>query len=269
VARHADRALTARAGAPEATSKNGLGSDPRVGLEAFDHLAWDRVAEHPLDVAEQPRLVDAHERDGVAIDPCAPRPTDPVDVVLGNHRELEVDDMRQRVDVESARGDLGRDEHREAAGLEVGQRANALWLALVAVDGRRLDPVVLELRGEAVGTVLRAREHERLVDLAAADEVAEQLALALAIDRVATCVTRSVALLRGATWTNAGSCNRPSARRRISFEKVAEKSRFWRRGGNTARILRMSRMKPMSSIRSASSRTRISTRDRSTVLWPR
>ena len=55
----------------------------------------------------------------------------------------------------------------------------------------------------------------------------------------------------------------------MSSENVAEKSRFWRRGGSSAMILRMSRMKPMSSIRSASSRTRISTRDRSIVRWPR
>ncbi len=80
--------------------------------------------------------------------------------------------------------------------------------------------------------------------------------------------TSSTVVLRGVTWTWAGRSRMPSARRRISFEKVALKSRFWRRGGSSARIFRMSRMKPMSSIRSASSRTRISTRDRSIVRWP-
>ena len=39
-------------------------------------------------------------------------------------------------------------------------------------------------------------------------------------------------------------------------------------GGSSARILRMSGRKPMSSIRSASSRTRISTCDRLTLFWP-
>jgi hypothetical protein len=47
--------------------------------------------------------------------------------------------------------------------------------------------------------------------------------------------------------------------RRISSEKVAENSRFWRFLGSSARIFLMSRMKPMSSMRSASSSTRIST----------
>ena len=37
---------------------------------------------------------------------------DAVHVVLGDVRQLEVDDVRQLLDVEAARGDVGRDEHR-------------------------------------------------------------------------------------------------------------------------------------------------------------
>ena len=92
--------------------------------------------------------------------------------------------MREGVDVEAARGDLRGDQHREPAGLEVGQGADSLRLALVAVDGRRRDPGVLELGGQPVGAVLGPGEDERLVDLAGLDQVAEQLALAFAIDRI-------------------------------------------------------------------------------------
>ncbi len=69
-------------------------------------------------------------------------------------------------------------------GLEVGEGADALRLALVAVDGGGGDAVVLELGREPVRAVLGPREDERLVDHAGLDEVAEQLALALAVDRV-------------------------------------------------------------------------------------
>ena len=86
----------------------------------------DRRAEDALDLAQQLVLVDAHQRDGVARRAGAARPADAVDVVLGHHRQLVVDDVRQRVDVEPARGDLGRDEDRRAAGLEVGERADPL-----------------------------------------------------------------------------------------------------------------------------------------------
>ncbi len=81
-------------------------------------------------------------------------------------------------------------------------------------------------------------------------------------------VTSSVAVLRGVTETSPGSLSTPRASERISSEKVAENSRFWRCLGSSASTLRMSRMKPISSMRSASSSTRISTPERSTVFWP-
>ena len=45
-------------------------------------------------------------------------------------------------------------------------------------------PSCLELQREPVGAVLGPGEDERLVDPAGLDEVAEQLALALAVDHV-------------------------------------------------------------------------------------
>ena len=150
--------------ATQAAAQDRLGSDARIGLEARDRLARDAAPEDAFDVVEQLQLVDADERDGVAVDAGATGPADAVDVVLGDHRQLEVDDVRERLDVEAARGDLGRDEDREPAGLEVGERADALRLALVAVDRGGEDAVPLELLGETVGAVLGPREDERLVD---------------------------------------------------------------------------------------------------------
>ena len=141
------------------------------------------LAEERLDLAEERPLVDADERDRVAGRSGPARPADPVDVVLGDHRQLVVDDVRQLLDVEAARGDLGRDEDRGAAGLEVVERPDPLALALVAVDRGRGDAVAGELLGEAVRAVLRPGEDERLLDAAGPDEVAQQLALALAVDR--------------------------------------------------------------------------------------
>ena len=143
------------------------------------------ATEHALDVVEQLQLVDADERHGVAVDAGAARPADAVDVVLGDHRQLEVDDVRERLDVEAAGRDLGGDQDGEPAGLEVGQGADALRLALVAVDrGGRRCRRCSSCCGEPVRAVLGPGEDERLVDPAGRDEVAEQLALALAVDHV-------------------------------------------------------------------------------------
>ncbi len=159
-----------------------LGTDRAVRLEARDHLGRDRSAEQLLDLAEEGRLVDADERDRVTGLLGSTRPADPVNVVLGDHRQLVVDDVRQVLDVEPTRGDLGRDEDRRPARFEVVEGADALALALVAVDGRGVDPVAPELLGEAIRPVLGPGEDERLLDPAAPDQRREELALPLAVD---------------------------------------------------------------------------------------
>src|SRR5688572_9423405 len=106
------RAWCAWAKAAQPAAEDRLRPDARIGLEPLDYLGGDRVPQDLLDVAQQLHLVDADQRDCVAVHPCAAGPPDPVDVVLRNHRQLEVDDVWQRVDVETARGDLRRDEDR-------------------------------------------------------------------------------------------------------------------------------------------------------------
>ena len=107
-----------------------------------------------------------------------------MDVVLGDHRQLVVDDMRQRVDVETPCGDVRGDQDRGPAGLEVGQRADSLGLALVAMNRGGGDSVTFQLLGQPARAVLGPGEDQRLADPTSRDQVAEQLALALAVHRV-------------------------------------------------------------------------------------
>ena len=62
-------------------------------------------------------------------------------IILGRARHVEVDHLRQAFDIEAAGSDVGRDQHRGLARLELGERELALGLALVAVDGVGLDMV--------------------------------------------------------------------------------------------------------------------------------
>src|SRR3712207_465884 len=82
----------------------------------------------PLDVAP---LLAGEERDPDAGAPGAAGAPDAVDVGVAAVRRVEVDDVRDVVDVDAARGDVGRDERVDAPGLEVRQRALALRLRLV------------------------------------------------------------------------------------------------------------------------------------------
>ncbi|OIQ66117.1 hypothetical protein GALL_523180 [mine drainage metagenome] len=72
-------------------------------------------------------------------------------------------------------------------------------------------------------------------------------------------VMRSTVEATGVTATRAGSRSIASASSAISLGIVAEKNSVCRLIGSLATILRMSLMKPMSNMRSASSRTRNST----------
>jgi hypothetical protein len=74
-----------------------------------------------------------------------------------------------------------------------------------------------------------------------------------------TWVMVSDTMLRRATSISCGSFSIWSASFLISSEKVAENSRLWRCLGSRARMRLMSGMKPMSSMRSASSSTSTST----------
>ncbi len=104
-------------------------------------------------------------------------------VVFRHVGQVEVHDVRQLDDVQAARGDVGRHQHLQAAGLELGQRARASVLALVAVDRQRRDAVLRQLLGQPVRAVLGARKHQHLEPVVLAHQVRQQLALARLVDR--------------------------------------------------------------------------------------
>ena len=126
---------------------------PRLGRpirdEALLHGPWDRPPEHPLDAPQQVDLVDAHQADGLARGTGPTGPADPMDVVLRVPRELEVDDDRQVLDIETAGRDVRGDEDPDIAGLETLERPCPLGLRAIAMDRDRIEPLPIESRGQA------------------------------------------------------------------------------------------------------------------------
>ena len=104
--------------------------------------------------------------------------------MLGDFGQLVVHDVRQLIDVEPARRDIGRDEDPYRAALEVCERARPRALALVAMDRGGAEAVALELLGQTVGAVLRSCEHEHLLPVAGADEPRQHIALLAFVDEV-------------------------------------------------------------------------------------
>jgi len=100
--------LVAIALAPRATAARlGMMRDRHVDGQPM-HV--ERSLDEFFDVGELLALVRTAQRQRIARRARATRPADPVDVVLGVERQVEVDDRRQFHDVETARGDVGRDE---------------------------------------------------------------------------------------------------------------------------------------------------------------
>src|SRR3989440_11314800 len=90
----------------------------RARLISRDDLLLDFLADKPLDVAKVRAVFARDERHGLAAFPRAAGAADAVDVVFRDVRQVVVDDVRQRLDVEAARGDVGGDEHLQLAVLE-------------------------------------------------------------------------------------------------------------------------------------------------------
>ena len=89
---------------------------------------------------------------------------DAVDILLRDVGQVEVHDMADARDVDPTRSDVGGDQHPHLAGLERGDRALALRLALVAVDRAGGDAGGFELTNDLVGAVLGSAEHQRALD---------------------------------------------------------------------------------------------------------
>jgi hypothetical protein len=120
------------------------------------------LLEQLLEVGDQPAVAGRHQRHRQARGARAAGAADAVDVVLGVERHVEVEDRRHVLDVQAARGHVGGHQQVDLAGLEGGQRLQALVLALVAVQRGGLEPLALQRAGQPGATQLAVDEDERL-----------------------------------------------------------------------------------------------------------
>src|SRR3990172_4806256 len=125
-------ARLARRGTATLAARPPAAHQPRHGarpwLESRDEDPLDAPLDQALDRGKRFRVFGRDERDRLSGEAGAPGAADAVHVVLGRTRNVEVDDLGQALDVEAARGDVGGDEHRGLARLEILQRGEPLGL---------------------------------------------------------------------------------------------------------------------------------------------
>jgi len=97
-----------------------------------DHL--DLLSQQFFDLAKQGLFFARNQRDRLTFIACTTCAADPVNIVLRDHRKIEIDHHRQLLNVEASRGNVGRDENPSSSNLEVLQGTVSRALALVAVN---------------------------------------------------------------------------------------------------------------------------------------
>jgi len=137
---------------------------PGLVVEVRQRHARQLPADRAFDRAKIPLIIRRDEREGRAGHFGPRRPPDTMDVIVGLRRDVEVDDVAERRDVDSPRGDVGRDEHAVLAALEAGERLRALRLRAIAVNALDGEAGLAEMFGQPIGAVFGPRSSARRSD---------------------------------------------------------------------------------------------------------
>ena len=168
-----------------------------------------------LDHADLVALLRGDESDRPACAPDPARAPDAVNVDLGVVRKVVVDDVGDVLDVEPTGGDVGRDQQRHPALLELDHHAVSLALAHVAVQRLVAKALVAKLAVEARGADLRPAEDDRLLGLLGPQHLDQALGLVAGSTSTKACSIASTVSCFGVTLTVTGSYMYASARRAI------------------------------------------------------
>ncbi len=104
-------------------------------IKAGQLTAMQMLTDDLLQATKLTEIFAGDESDRDAGGKRAPRPTDTVDVIFQLVRKVEIDDVRDAVDVDTARGDVGRNQDPDFAVLESLQGTLTLALGAIGVDG--------------------------------------------------------------------------------------------------------------------------------------
>jgi hypothetical protein len=152
----------------------------RLHRDELDVKLPDRQPGQLFDVAQVTAFLIAAQRDRYADRTGARRSPDAVNIVFGNVRQLEVDDVRYTFHIDPSRGNVGRDEDPPVAGAKAGECTLALGLRLVSMNGDRLHTGRAQMPHDPVRTVLCAGEHEHAFKCRITQQCRQRIAFPIA-----------------------------------------------------------------------------------------
>lgn len=92
-------------------------------IETFRFLSHNSPTNETLERTQFALIIRSDKTDRVAYRVRATGPANSVDVILRMHREVVVHHVRDTVDINAARGDIGRDQYSQRARFKILQRA--------------------------------------------------------------------------------------------------------------------------------------------------
>ena len=137
----------------------------------------DGRADQLFDRGDALAILGRGQSEGAALSAGAAGAADAVHVILGMVRHVEAEDVRHALDIEPARGDVAAHEQADLAVLEALQRLGPLRLRHVAVQSGGIEAMAGQRALQDVDIALAVAEDQRVLDVLAADQPAQRLAL--------------------------------------------------------------------------------------------
>ena len=156
----------------------------RAVFVKFDRFEFNLGFEKLLQVGHQTAIRLGHKTDCQARSASAAGATNPVNVVFGVKRDVEVEHGWHVLDIEPACGHIGTHQQIDFTFLERVQRLEPFVLALVAVQGGGFEPFALQRAGQARAAQFAVHEYKRLLHAALAQHLVQGMALVIVADTV-------------------------------------------------------------------------------------
>ncbi len=131
-----------------------------------------------LDIPQKGAFVLGAECDSRPLRSGSRRPTDAVNIALGNIRQLELNDMRNAGDVDPSCCNIRRNKRPHLPGLKGSKGSLTLILTLVAMYRRGRNSGTLKYSSNLVSASLGAREHENTPKIRPLEQLDQQTFLA-------------------------------------------------------------------------------------------
>jgi hypothetical protein len=149
----------------------------RLIVETIGAFANEPAANEPFKSAQHAMIFGRRETERIANRVGASGAPDAMDVILGMFGKVVIDDVRDAVDVNTASGDVRRDEDTNRAVLEILQRAQSLVLGTIRVERAGADALLLEFAGDFIRAVLGAGKEQDHVKAGLAQQMQQQIHL--------------------------------------------------------------------------------------------